>query len=139
MAATEKKAKPPRAPLKVWLPVVLAGWLVPGGGHFLLKRRGRGAILLFAIASMFFLGIMTRGALLRPQFGGMLETIIYTGGFLSDLAAGILYLFTVWLGYAQPEVAGHVHNYGTVFLATAGLLNVLAMVDAYEIASGRKD
>ena len=38
----------------------------------------------------------------------------------------------------QPEVAGHMHDYGTKFLVTAGLLNVLAMVDAYEIASGKK-
>jgi len=51
---------------------------------------------------------------------------------------GILYFVTVWLGYAQPDVAGHVHDYGTKFLVAAGLLNVLGMVDAYEIASGKK-
>ena len=39
----------------------------------------------------------------------------------------------------SPEVAGHVHDYGTKFLVAAGLLNVLAMVDTYEIASGKKD
>ncbi len=44
----------------------------------------------------------------------------------------------VWMGYAQPDVAGHAHDYGTKFLVTAGLLNLLAMVDAYEIARGRK-
>ncbi len=41
-------------------------------------------------------------------------------------------------GYNQPDVAGHVHDYGTKFLVAAGLLNVLAMVDAYEIAVGKK-
>ena len=46
---------------------------------------------------------------------------------------------TVWLGYAQADVAGHVHDYGTKFLVGAGLLNVLGMVDAYEIATGQKD
>lgn len=51
---------------------------------------------------------------------------------------GILYFLTVWLGYTQPDVAGHVHDYGTKFLVAAGLLNVLAMVDAFEIAAGRK-
>jgi hypothetical protein len=45
----------------------------------------------------------------------------------------------VWLGYSQPDQAGHVHDYGTKFLVTAGLLNILAMVDAYEIAARRKD
>jgi hypothetical protein len=44
-----------------------------------------------------------------------------------------------WLGYNQPDVAGHVHDYGTKFLAGAGLLNVLSLVDTYEIATGKKD
>ncbi|SPE41554.1 conserved hypothetical protein [Candidatus Sulfopaludibacter sp. SbA3] len=55
------------------------------------------------------------------------------------MAGGLLYLLTVWLGYSQADVAGHVHDYGTKFLVVAGLLNILAMVDAFEIAAGRKD
>jgi hypothetical protein len=138
MAAKQKKPRQPMPPLKVWMPSVALGWFIPGGGHFLLKRRGRGALLLFAIASMFLLGLMMRGALFQPKTGDLLTTLIYCGGFLGDLASGIFYLGTIWLGYVQPDVAGHVHDYGTKFLVTAGLLNVLAMVDAYEIAAGRK-
>ncbi len=103
-----------------------------------MKRNVRGALLLFAVTSMYLLGLMTRGTLFQPKTGDLLTTIIYCGGFLGDLSSGILYLATVWLGYAQPDVAGLVHDYGTKFLVTAGLLNVLAMVDAYEIAAGRK-
>jgi hypothetical protein len=138
MSDKPKKVRQPMPPLKVWLAPVAAAWLVPGGGHFLLKRRGRATILFFAIASMFLLGLMMRGALFQPKTGDLLTTLIYCGGFVADLAAGLLYLLTVWLGYSQPEVAGHVHDYGTKFLVGAGLLNVLAMVDAYEIAAGRK-
>jgi hypothetical protein len=36
-------------------------------------------------------------------------------------------------------MAGHVHDYGTKFLVAAGLLNLLAMVDVWEIATGKKD
>ena len=54
------------------------------------------------------------------------------------LGPSILYLLATWLGYNQPDVAGHVYDYGTKFLVSAGLLNVLAMVDAYEIAAGKK-
>jgi hypothetical protein len=75
----------------------------------------------------------------QPQSGDILTILINTGGFIGDVASGILYLLSVWMGYAQPDVAGHVHDYGTKFLVTAGLLNVLAMVDTFEIASGRKD
>jgi hypothetical protein len=55
------------------------------------------------------------------------------------VASGIFYLFTVWLGYSQPDIPGAVHDYGTKFLVSAGLLNILAMVDAFEIAAGRKN
>jgi hypothetical protein len=122
-----------------WLPAVALAWLIPGGGHFLLKRPGRGALIAASVAAMFLLGLMMRGALFQPQGGDLLTTVIYYGGFIGDLMSGLLYFVTVWLGYAQPDVAGHVHDYGTKFLVAAGLLNVLAMVDAYEIASGKKD
>jgi hypothetical protein len=122
-----------------WLPAVALAWIIPGGGHFLLKRPGRGALIAASVAAMFLLGLMMRGALFQPQGGDLLTTVIYYGGFIGDLMSGALYFVTVWLGYAQPDVAGHVHDYGTKFLVAAGLLNVLAMVDAFEIASGKKD
>jgi len=126
-------------PINVWAPAVALGWLVPGGGHFLLKRSGRGLLLLVAVTLMFLCGLMMRGAFFQPQSGDLLTMLINTGGFIGDLCAGILYLLSVWLGYNQPDVAGAVHDYGTKFLVTAGLLNVLAMVDAFEIAAKRKD
>jgi hypothetical protein len=122
-----------------WVPVVALAWLVPGGGHFLMKRYGRGGLLLLSVASMFLLGLMMRGPMFHPQGGDLLTVIIYYGGFLGDLASGLLYLLSVGLGYSQPDVAGHVHDYGAKFLVAAGLLNILAMVDAYEIATGKKN
>ena len=134
----EKEEKQPMAPIGVWAPAVALGWLIPGGGHFLLKRTGRGALLLVSVTGMFLCGLMMRGAMFQPQSGDLLTTLINTGGFIGDLCSGILYLLSVWLGYSQLDTAGHVHDYGTKFLVTAGLLNLLAMVDAFEIASGRK-
>jgi hypothetical protein len=126
-------------PVGKWAPAVALAWLIPGGGHFLLKRPARGAILAACVALMFLFGLMMRGAMFQWQTGDILTTVIYCGGFLADLMSGILYLFSVWLGYNQPDMAGHVHDYGTKFLVAAGLLNILAMVDAYEIATGKKD
>ena len=105
----------------------------------LLHRPGRGGLIASSVAAMFLLGLMMRGALFSPQTGDLLTTVIYCGGFLGNLMSGILYFVTVWLGYAQADVAGHVHDYGTKFLVGAGLLNVLGMVDAFEIATERKD
>ena len=141
MASKQKEAaaSEPMPALNVWVPAVALGWLVPGGGHFLLKRNGRGALLLVSITAMFLCGLMMRGAMFHPETGDLLTTLINVGGFIGDVASGILYLLSVWLGYNQPDMAGHVHDYGTKFLVTAGLLNVLAMVDVFEIAAGRKD
>ncbi len=136
MADTQTDALPP---VGKWAPVVALAWLIPGGGHFLLKRPGRGALLAVSVAAMFLLGLMMRGALFSPQTGDVLTTVIYVGGFFGNLMSGIFYFLAVWLGYSQPDVAGHVHDYGTKFLVAAGLLNILAMVDAFEIATGKKD
>jgi predicted secreted protein len=129
----------PLPPAGRWLPVLVLAWLIPGGGHFLLKRPGRGALLLACVASMFLLGLMMRGFLFAPQTGDILTTVIYVGGFIANVMSGIFYLLTSWLGYNQVDIAGHVHDYGTKFLVAAGLLNILAMVDAFEIAVGRKE
>lgn len=127
------------APVGKWAPAVLAAWLIPGGGHFLLKKRERGVALAISVILMFVLGLMMRGAMFRPESGDLLTTVIYYGGFIGDLLSGVLYFLAVWLGYNQPDMAGHVHDYGTKFLVGAGLLNLLAMVDAFEIATGKKD
>lgn len=126
-------------PLSKWGPVLALAWLIPGGGHFLVKRAGRGGIILAAVALIFVLGLLMRGAMFQPQTGDLLTTVINWGGFIANLASGIPYLMTKWFGYSQPDIAGHVHDYGTKFLVGAGLLNILGMVDAFEIATGKKD
>ena len=104
-----------------------------------MRRRGRGVIILAAVLLTFVVGILLRGPMFQPHGGDMLTTAIQWGGFVGDLASGILYLLTVWLGYAQPDAAGHVHDYGSKLIVAAGLLNILGIVDAWEIATGRKD
>lgn len=122
-----------------WIAAIALGWIIPGGGHILLKRGGRGALILASVSLMFVLGLLMRGALFFPQGEDLLTRVIYYGGFVGNVLSGLPYLLTVWLGYAQADVAGHVHDYGTKFLVAAGLLNLLGMVDAWEIATGRKD
>ena len=138
MSSKQKKPKEPMPPLNVWGPALALAWFIPGGGHFLLKRYGRAWLLLGSVVAMFLFGLMMRGQFLSPRGGDLLTVLMYYGGFLSNLAAGVPYVLATWLGYSQPDVSGAIHDYGTKFLVTAGLLNVLAMVDAYEIATGKK-
>jgi hypothetical protein len=122
-----------------WIALVALAWFIPGGGHFLLKRHGRGALIAFAVVVMFVLGLMMRGAFFEPQGGDLLTVVIYYGGFLANASSGILFFLATWLGYDAKDVAGHVVDYGSKFLAGAGLLNVLAMVDVFEIVTGQRD
>lgn len=127
-----------RSPLRSWVGPVVLGWLVPGGGHFYLKRWNRGVLLLVAIAGMFVFGLLMRGRMFEPGDGDAFTIMLNYGGFFGDLASGALYFLTTWLGYSQPGLPGVIADYGTKFLVCAGLLNILAMIDAYEIAVGKK-
>ncbi len=126
-------------PIMQWVTPVLVGWLVPGAGHIYQGRMQRGLLLGISTLICFLFGLMMRGAFFEPQSGDLLTTLIYTGGNIANKMVGLPYFLATWLGYNQPDVAGHVHDYGTKFLAGAGLLNVLSLVDAYEIATGKKD
>ena len=128
----------PRPPIKLWIAPVALGWLIPGGGHFYLKKWNRGALLLFAIAGMFIFGLLMHGRMFEPADGDTFTMLLNYGGLVGNVASGLLYFVTTWLGYSQPEMPGDVADYGTKFLVCAGLLNILAILDAYEIAVGKK-
>ena len=133
--ATKEAAS--NAPAKEELPVVplVAACLVPGGGHFWLKRWGRGAILLAAVGVMFVAGLFMQGRFFRLEPGNMVETL----GFLGDLCSGVLFVAAKLGGHEGEVIASPIADYGTKFLLVAGLLNVLCVLDAYDIAVGNKD
>lgn len=126
------------APLAARLPPILLAWLVPGAGHFYLKRPRLGAALLVSIASMFVCGLLMNGRMFVPTSADLFTTIMTYGGYVGDLCNGSLYMLTVALGYEQETLPGAMHDYGTKFIVCAGLLNLLAIVDVYEIVSGKK-
>ena len=135
------KAKEPsqtEIPLSKRVPPVVLAWLIPGAGHYYLKRQWHGVVLLVTIATMFVAGLLMQGRMFTPMSGDLFTTIMTYGGYVGDLCNGSLYFITVWLGYEQETLPGAVHDYGTKFIVCSGLLNLLAMVDVYEIASGRK-
>lgn len=139
MAEVTVRDFPPLPPVSKWAPVLLAAWLLPGGGHFLLKKNYRGMILCGCTVLSFLIGLMMRGYMFEPIRADLLTTVIYTGGFVANIATGLPYFMTKWFGYVSADVAGHTVDYGTKFLVGAGLFNILAMVDAFEIAVTRKD
>jgi hypothetical protein len=113
---------------------LIAGWLIPGAGHLLLKRWGRGVLVLASITCMFILGIMMGAKLYAPNTTDLLDML----GFLGDLGAGLLYLIGHGLGLGQAPVQVVTADYGAKFVVVAGLLNLISAVDAHNIAVGRK-
>jgi TM2 domain-containing membrane protein YozV len=116
----------------VYLPLIV-GWLVPGAGHFLLRKWGRGALLAAAILGMFVLGIAMQGKL----YGGA-HDILDVLGLIGDLGNGLLYIVSRVLGLGADQVQVTTADYGTRFIVVAGLLNVIAAVDAHNLRTGRK-
>src|ERR1700685_1389717 len=113
---------------------LIAGWLIPGAGHLMLKRCVRGALFLVSITCMFVLGIMMGARLYAPNTADLLDML----GFLGDLGAGLLYLIGHGLGLGQAPVQVVTADYGAKFVVVAGLLNLISAVDAHSIAVGRK-
>ncbi len=116
----------------VYLPLI-AGWLVPGAGHFLLRKWGRGALLAVSILSMFALGIAMQGKLYSSA-----HDILDMLGLAGDLGNGLLYIVSRVLGLGADSVQVTTADYGTRFIVVAGLLNVIAAVDAHNLRTGRK-
>jgi hypothetical protein len=112
---------------------LLAGWLLPGAGHFLLRKWGRGLLLLASIGGMFVLGIAMQGKLYTTA-----HDILDMLGLAGDLGSGLFYLISRQLGLGADAVQVTTAEYGTRFIEFAGLLNVIAAVDAHNLRTGRK-
>ncbi len=116
----------------VYLPLI-AGWLVPGAGHFLLGKWVRGALLAASIFAMFALGLAMHGKLYTSA-----QSVLEMLGLAGDLGNGLLFFVSRALGLGGYMVRITTQNYGTKFIVVAGLLNVIAAVDAHNLRTGRK-
>jgi hypothetical protein len=135
MATPENKiaAAPPDAQQGfVYLPLI-AGWLVPGAGHFLLHKWQRGALLSASILGMFALGLAMQGKVYSNA-----HEILDILGLIGDLGNGLLFVVSRMLGLGADQVQVTTADYGTRFIVVAGLLNVIAAVDAHNLRTGRK-
>jgi len=110
------------------------GWLIPGGGHMIQKRWIRGGLLFISIVAMFLLGLAMQGRIYKANGGDILDIL----GFVGDVGAGALYLLALANDWGQGAIAFATADYGTKFMIVAGLLNFIAIADAYHIAIGKK-
>ena len=115
--------------------VAAAGWVVPGMGHLLQKKWDRAAVFFVSIGAMAVLGLASGGHLYPLDLGSPFDVL----GFLADLCAGIFYFVARILDLGAFDIGQAWGDYGSVFFLTAGLLNLLCLLDAYDIAAGKKE
>jgi hypothetical protein len=136
-AVAAPAAERPAAPLpaaQLVMAVALA-WLVPGLGHVFLKRTARGVVFFVLVLLAIGIGCGLQGNLYRPVPGQVLSRVATLG----SMGAGIIY-FVLRYGMhyeGQQEAPGF--EYGTAFLLTAGLMNLLLVLDVWDIGSGKKE
>lgn len=128
-------------PSSAWL-IGVAAWFVPGIGHLLLKRWVRGIMMGGAVWLCFFLGLAMGGHMFDLSTGQGSSIWLQVPPMIANLGNGVLYI-VFWLmdyGFADDPVqaARATYEYGTTFLLIAGLMNYLNMLDAFDIAAGRK-
>ncbi len=112
----------------------VAGWLVPGLGHALLRMWGRALACFLTVGVLVILGAGMRGNVFNSNGSDAFDSL----GYLADLGTGTFYLAARSLETNGADVSHAGGDYGTRFLATAGVLNLLAALHAYEAARGRK-
>jgi hypothetical protein len=117
----------------------LIGWLVPGGGYYLLKRHNQFYFYLFSVLALFAAGILLKGGALWPQPEDLRDMdnvtlLLMKGGAVAKVLAGIPYVLTMLAGYSQTFADGFRHDLGTKLLVLAGLFNLLALADAFSLA-----
>ncbi|HLW55370.1 MAG TPA: DUF6677 family protein [Candidatus Angelobacter sp.] len=134
---TTSPARPTAAAAQAGSMALLApavAWLIPGAGHLIQKRWIRGLLLMVSIVLMFSLGLAMSGKIYKPNTGDLLDIL----GFVGDVGAGGLYILGRMMDWGNTAIAFATADYGTKFIVVSGLLNVMAAVDAYHIAIGKK-
>jgi len=112
----------------------LIAWLVPGGGHFYLGKWKRAVMFLLVVGTLFSLGLVMDGRLfsLERGFFGLLR-------FVADAAVGLPYVAGKVLGWGPGNIRSSGYEYGNTYLFTAGLINMLLILDTFDISQGKKE
>ena len=116
-------------PLVVWL----VAWIVPGAGHALVGQMQKAVVLFLLLVGMFAMGLAFEGRLFPFQTSDKLLTLAA----LSEWAVGLPRAVGAALALGKGHVTSVTYEYGNTFLIVAGLLNVIAAFNAYDVATGR--
>ena len=116
--------------------VALATWIVPGAGYWLIGQRTRALTVGVTIIILFILGLVIGGVRVVDVPSGVLTTPVNAVSqkpwFVGQILAGPITLIASSIGHDDANFASHsrVNEIGTLYTAVAGMLNLLAIIDA---------
>ena len=116
------------------LSLCFAALLIPGLGHAILRKWDRAIVFFGCILFMFLTGLYLEGELFRPE----LDITFSTLKFIADAGSGLFYWISWLSDIGTPNPTAYTYGYANVFLYVAGLLNMLVVIDVFDIAKGRK-
>ncbi len=128
-----KPANEHRMPRPSLAKVVIAGWLLPGLGHWLVGERRRAVWLLVGIYGLMLVGLLVGGINVIDRREA---TLWYLGEVCIGPAAVGVDVLNQLLNERVVVSVGRPHELGTLYCTLAGVLNVLAILDAFGRASG---
>ncbi|MGH9369433.1 MAG: DUF6677 family protein [Thermoanaerobaculia bacterium] len=124
----------PASPRRPLVAAALA-WVFPGLGHLYLGRRRTAILFALIVTACFALGLSFEGRLYMVKSGQpltILATFALYGAGLLNVAARMLW------DNPGGTILSVTYEYGCAYLLTAGLMNLLLILDAWDIATGRK-
>jgi len=114
--------------------VCLAAWALPGAGHLWLGRRQKAFVFMAVLPLMFAIGLLLHGRIFSFELGEPLVALAA----VADIGLGLPWLAARLAGSGNGTVTAVTYEYGNCFLIVAGLLNFLVILDAFDVAKGRK-
>ena len=116
------------------LAAALLAWMVPGLGHFYLGRRWRAIAFCVIVLVTLATGLALDGNLYRVVPGQPLSFFATLG----CMGMGAPYFLARWAFGYTGDLEGAGYEYGSAFILTAGLMNLLLVLDSLDIARGMK-
>ncbi len=114
--------------------VCVAAWLIPGLGHALYGKPRKAIVLLVVLTLMFACGLGFGGRVF--PFSGSEPLVLLAAA--AEWGLAVPRLLAAVAGWGAGNVTAVTYEYGNTFIIVAGMLNVLAVIDVFDLGTGRK-
>jgi len=113
------------------------GWVIPGGGHWYLGKKGRASLFLSVVVLLLVLGVCLDGKIYQVQKDQPL-TLLASFASMGNGPAHFVLRHSGWTSEGRGANRSPSFEFGNTFILVAGLLNMLIILDAYDVGVGYK-